>query len=59
MRGEITPAEAEEKFEVPEEHFIQAITDAITHKSNENSDLIRSLILPNIVCHVLILYFYY
>jgi ankyrin repeat protein len=28
------------------------MTDAITHKSGENMDLLRSLILPNIVCYM-------
>ncbi len=52
IRGEITPL-SEDQFEAQEEDFIQAIADAIARKSNEsNLQLLRSLILPNIVCYI-------
>lgn len=52
LRGEISVTKEEKFLSVPEEHFIQAIIDAITRNSGTKDALLSSLVLPSIVSFV-------
>jgi ankyrin repeat protein len=52
LRGEITPMNQAEIFAHKEEHFLQAIHDSIQNKTYQNTELLKSVILPNIVSHM-------
>ena len=52
LRGELSITNEEKFNTVPEEHFIQAIIEAITRKSKTKDALLSSLVLPCIVSFV-------
>lgn len=52
LRGEISQIDEEKFLSLPEEHFIQAIIEAITRKSKTKDALLSSLVLPCIVSFV-------
>ena len=52
LRGELSIVNEEKFIGVPEDHFIQAIIEAITRKSKTKDALLSSLVLPSIVSFV-------
>ena len=53
LRGELTPIQREDQFEIKEEHLVQSIAHIFSKKnSSVNLELLRSILLPNIVCYL-------
>ncbi|EAR97237.1 L-asparaginase, type I protein (macronuclear) [Tetrahymena thermophila SB210] len=52
LRGELSPPIENDMFEFQQENFIQALNDALQYRTNEKIDILKNLILPNIVCYM-------